>query len=1062
MPLRNPPSPTKMEAEKRQLVRPAKALPWSADIVSAVPRQVVQSLNLASSGATSSGVWSCVVLEDSPGTILAWQQVMTQLTQTMESPESYGKVYLPDLIPRSSRSNDMEEPLTPLLALSNADKESVQLYAAEPTSGTVLLRKLFARDLQASSNRPSRMLRPEKATKVRIPLEDGEYLTVLEAKNNMVIVGTSMGKLYWLVYTHVPVGLHVVQVSASAGLLSRFFSRGDTSDSSPIAAILPLSSDRSSNADGSSPVDSLRSTPRHFEFLSISQLGNVIHWKVTPTVAASHQANFDASFLGNIASARPSTNITVHLPYPTILKVALSADEDSFTCIVKTQDSEESTLQWLSVHFATDQLVLNQVKWLNRFADPSSVEIEGLVGCDNGDTYAALTHSGSVIVMVLLQDQSILHEVDLPMTQVPGLVPNMVVKDTMTHGCLCLCTSGLSVRVRYLPSAVTELDGDDDEPTAKKQRRQAPSNPSVVLTLISHLRSVFWHYYQNQGGDFQLPPSLTKAAPENLQEAIVTFAMELQHKGDASSVRNPLEWHQALIKLLQRGSLYRSLPARARWQLLSVGQELAVYCALPRSSPNPTEQDYLSRLQPHHIGDWLLELQEEEMQSGSASIFPHWLSLALNAAATFRDEYANPFYDVVEDARPQDKLWTSQEALQRVLRRQLEYWKQNSTSVELTHVESVVKATLVSFSETHDSIGMDNDDAKEMYATIKKTAINLLRTVSKDDELAFDLSVKFNYFEGLCEMSVDHEKKADSKFYALDPLFATLDGTDTLSGYTFPQYVLRWHTDRGLYGHTINYGQHSLIDLDTLMKTDERLRPFQWIPAVRQGYFSKATESCMNNSKLPESTLSSSLWALSLAKLANKLEPTRNESVSRRQAAIENRRNLLQAQKELCQGQENLSGDNAQLLPAEKLIEIAMDNLQTASSKDERFQICYIALSVCAAMDESSAEYSAYVWSQSLHLDWNLFSGWIQTEQDLSSPQLRQEVLEETVFGALMEECYNEPKLRQVTFGRHIENLVMDKLGEKKVRKEMLRLLHSVASNTETSVSGRSLVVASY
>jgi hypothetical protein len=1050
MPLRSPPSPTKMAAERRQLVRPSPHMPWSADVVSAVPREVVESLSLAASGAATSASWSCVALEDPPGTILAWQSVITQLTQSIESPQNYVKLYFPDLVPTSRNRSTIIEPLPPLLALANGDKESVQLYAAEPASGLVLLRKLLARDLQASSKSRTGLLRPQGTTKVRIPLEAGEYLTVLEAKHKMIVVGTSLGNLYWLVYTHVPIGLHVVKITASSGLLARFLSRSDT-DTSPVAAILPLSNDPSDS--GATNVD------HHHEFLSLSQLGNVIHWKVTRTVAASHQANFDANVLGNIASAKPTTKMSYHLPYPTVLKVALAADEDSFTCIVKTQDQNDSTLQWLNVHFSTDQLVLNQVKWLNRFADPTTVEIDGLVGCDNGSTYAALTHSGSVIVMVLLQDQSVLHEVDLPMTQIPSLVPNMVIKDTMTHGCLCLSTTGIGVRVRFLPPA---LDAEEeDEPSAKKQRRQA-SNPAIVQTLISHLRSVFWQYYQNQGDEFQLPPSLTKAAPENLQEAIVAFAMELQYKGDASSARNPLEWHQALIKMLQKGSLYRSLPYRARWQLLGIGQELAVFCALPRSSQNAIEQDYLSRLQPHNIADWLMELQEKELQSGSASIFPHWLSTTLDAAANFRDEFANPFYDVVEDSKPLEQLWTSQESLQRVLRRQLDYWKRDSSSVELPHVESVVKTTLTSFSESYDKIGLYDDDSKQLYSTIKKTAIDLLRSVSKDDdELAFDLSVKFNYFEGLCEMSVDHEKKEDSKFYSLDPLFATLDGTDTLSGYTFPQYVLRWHTDRGLYGHAINYGQHSPVDLDVLMKTDERLRPFQWIPAVRQGYFSKATEACMTNSKLPESTLSSSLWALSLAKLANKLEPTRNDSVLHRQAIIENRRNLLQAQKELCQGQEDLSNDNAQLLPADKLIEIAIDNLQSATTKEDRFQLCYIALSICAAMEEGSADNAAYVWSQALQLDWKLFSGWIKTQQDLTSPHLKEEVLEETIFGALVTECYNEQKLREVTFGRHIENLVMDKLGENEVRKEMLRLLHTVTASSE-SMSGRSLVVASY
>jgi hypothetical protein len=51
--------------------------------------------------------------------------------------------------------------------------------------------------------------------------------------------------------------------------------------------------------------------------------------------------------------------------------------------------------------------------------------------------------------------------------------------------------------------------------------------------------------------------------------------------------------------------------------------------------------------------------------------------------------------------------------------------------------------------------------------------------------------------------------------------------------------------------------------------------------------------------------------------------------------------------------------------------------------------------------------------------------------------------------------------LREVTFGRHIDSKVMDKLGERSVQRELLRLLHSAISNTD-SMLAESLVVSSY
>jgi len=116
---------------------------------------------------------------------------------------------------------------------------------------------------------------------------------------------------------------------------------------------------------------------------------------------------------------------------------------------------------------------------------------------------------------------------------------------------------------------------------------------------------------------------------------------------------------------------------------------------------------------------------------------------------------------------------------------------------------------------------------------IQKAPISLLRLVSEgQDDLAFEFCEHYRYFDELCELSVAHGKKQDAtSYYALDdPLFETMAGTDSGSGRSFSQHVLQWHTDRGLFGQVINYGRHSVSDLNRIMEKNIALRQYRWIP----------------------------------------------------------------------------------------------------------------------------------------------------------------------------------------------------------------------------------------
>jgi hypothetical protein len=625
----------------------------------------------------------------------------------------------------------------------------------------------------------------------------------------------------------------------------------------------------------------------------------------------------------------------------------------------------------------------------------------------------------------------------------------MLERDTMTHGCTVMTSIGLGLRVRFIPQDVL--------PSATKKARYSmppgPSSPASApmnYSLVSHLRSAFWQAYQDPEIHRPLPPSLHAAPVETLEHAIVSLALELQQKGDASSAQNPMEWHGALIKFLQERGLYKSVSQEGRWQLFSIGQELAVFGHVTQFhrgiyTSGPWE------CKSYDLADWLSNLQ----QAGTATDWNELLSGLVKAAMDYREAEASLLYDVMHESTPPQPVWLSHKSMQQVLRRQLEEWHQNPTSIERCQAENVVKAALASYSEFYPD--------KAEYKAIQKLSIALLRSLNHNgqtmEELAFDLSVQYDYFEGLCQISVDHEKQRDASMFSLDPLFDTIKGKDVITGYTFAQFVLQWHTDNGLYGHAINYGRHAPNELTMLMKTDERLRQYKWIPAIRQSFFDQATESFLSNNMAGDhGSLRSMQWALSMAKLSNQLVASQNQQ---RQQFIDRKLDLVSAQQMLQEGT-SLSHDGPQQTP-EQLVLLALQRLQEATTMDDRVRFATIALAVCNAMEDASTsiDSTANVWAEALRLDESLWMNWLRMESDLTSRTLKHRVMVDTVFGALLSECRKDKTMSTVCYGRHIESAVLDKVGGDIAKLEFSRLLRSVTASSD-SIQAQSLVVASY
>mmetsp|Transcript_2053 Transcript_2053/g.3755 ORF Transcript_2053/g.3755 Transcript_2053/m.3755 type:complete len:640 (+) Transcript_2053:1-1920(+) len=635
----------------------------------------------------------------------------------------------------------------------------------------------------------------------------------------------------------------------------------------------------------------------------------------------------------------------------------------------------------------------------------------------------------------------------------------MMERDTVTHGCFMVASSGIALRARYISQESAHSPNKRprlNELNAKSDSTRT-SNRATIQTLVSHLRAYFWESYQNPHVERPLPPSLRQAKAELLEQAIIDVAVELQHKGDASSYSISIDWHKTFVKLVQDGGLYRFLSADSKWKIFAIGQELDVFAQIAKTllhKYNLSDLDWLDGLQPHDLADWFLRVHMSESESGwpHASIWVDILGISLDAALAFQEEFPQARYDVITEDGPAS--WISHPSMREMLRRQLKYWRGTNEGVPLQAIELVVKVALHSYNEAWKC--SDNDEnLKEEFAGVQKSAISLLRMVSGgNDELAFELSGKYGYFEGLCEISVAHERKADAALYALDPMFSTMQGRDLLNNLTFPLFVLQWHVNRSLYGHAINYGRHCVNDLNFIMERNSEMRKYRWIPALRQGHYDRTTELCLENCK-ENKGLKSTLWSLSMAKLTNKLVASQNQKVQQRQQEIEKKFELVSAQKQLLGDEVGKKGDS--LLSSDELVELALEKLGDTFETDEKVRLALVGLAVCTSIEDTKAVYEniSRIWAECLLADGAKWSDWAFGGAPLEI--VREEASTDTVFGLVLEECRREKSLSKVTYGRHIEGAVIDRVADDN-REGFIRVLRSFAT---PDVQGESLALGS-
>lgn len=182
---------------------------------------------------------------------------------------------------------------------------------------------------------------------------------------------------------------------------------------------------------------------------------------------------------------------------------------------------------------------------------------------------------------------------------------------------------------------------------------------------------------------------------------------------------------------------------------------------------------------------------------------------------------------------------------------------------------------------------------------------------------------------------------------------------------------------------------------------------------------------------------------------------------------IERSLDLVDAQQMLLSDSEKEK--DCPILPPNELVELAITKLEDCFNEDDRVRLAFVGLTVCNFMDDDkqvAMEQTSRIWAECLLADGARWTEWGLEGVGRSSTDLawlRDEALSSTVFGRLLEECRTEDSMKDVTYGRHIEKDVIDRVQGDENRESFTRVLRVVADTAAAdSIRVDSLMVSTY
>jgi hypothetical protein len=1077
---------------------------WSVDAVGILPQSLMPLSTSSSSNAESAvlvasryGAWSLIGKRERDSSqhgkmvLFVWYSSPTASVKERALQKQVLKLSHPHLSTfesssgrSSSSSSSVDPPPLVQLATSPTKPEEVYVYVANVVSGRILTWKLSRPDL-------SRVLAPPPAAvtwldELQSVEEGAETLTSLSATWNsgmttpFLLVGTSAGHVYSLQQTHVPLAIQVQRVATS----SLFGSINNNSNGlwgSILHSMIPASR---SAATGDAvvttllhPPDDASSSSNYTQgmFHVLTKSGRLQGWRTHKPTESPHW----------IFEAGPKPIDLVALLHDKIkapavrslrvLQAAISPQGHHIHLLVLTEhDDDEYRLYWSVLtmegghgDFAKEEptLTLTTAHWLDRFYDPRSVTVVGLIVAANNTAYAAFQSPGSAPIAMALcgRDNTFdaIHECDLPVGNIPALIVDTMVPDKVVYGCAVWSISGANVRIQYRPTTASPAPSTVPHGSTSRSR-------SAIATLTTHLQSAFWNYYQHPDRSVRLPPSLISANIADLQEAVVGVGCALASRQQALS--NVLEWHLAFLNLLQLSGLYRSLPEVTQWQLLAIGQELTVadrLGSLPSDMSTRIPSWQLEALESRPwqgLGPWFGDLVAKHYGAGQdrQQALVEWLVAMLETAEGYREEHGQKTYYLTSGSRipkmsriEEVPIWTSQIALQRTLLGLLESWHDGGFVGHGGQAVVLATGILQSFGDTYASV--PTEETQSTYANAQRMTIGLLRRQINppNDVVAFRLSVKHHSFKGVCQIAFDHEKKEDAEEFSVVPLFTELaHAKDISTSMLFPAFFLYWHSQRQHFGHVLDYGQYCPDTFRAFLESSEELRPYRWIQAARAGDFEGVTNSLLRNAEKPEILLHDAHLSLSLAKLANSVvesESMDKELAEKRARHIDQKRELVNAQNELF----DETAPSSCLWSAERLLNYAYDRANQAKDAEDKCRIYFTALAICATMEEIDQveKNASHVWFRVLQTELDWWNNLIQSATDLTDTDILRTVKQATLFGGLQTyclDCQDDQSWQHVLYSDRIEHQVLESFGME-FSAPMRRVLRSVVTFMQKS-----------
>lgn len=984
----------------------------------------------------------------------------------------------PTIAWEDSPPNNRNNP--PFLAMASPREEDVYIYVVPANTTTLLLWKVshheLLREMQYTTNHTNKKWKAAIRMDVLVPTSNSmekddsikttkkNYITSLmvhwtTSHSPMILIGTSMGQILLGTQNHVPLGLRFlppILASPTTSILDRLLHtvQYQSPKHIPIATAQRLT---------------------QTSFYTLSVTGQLMVWN-----KASHMTRFQCSMHQSILilwmeysktiqdqSLKKDTENgknyntdtmlqwqTLSLPHSCTVQTATVVESQRRIHVILFMEypDQDERLYWITLQITDTEIQLLAATWLNRFADPHHISIVGLTVSSNDTVYAAFQQNptASCIVMSCRDSSNTIVEVDLPTPFIQGLLVGSMVADTTTHGVTAMERTGMGLRLRYIePEQVSTVPSHNHYTEANHLYH-------TVQKLTKHLLSEFWNAYHQPDRPIQLPPSLQTASLSDLEAAVMAGAEHLRDKHDQQ--QNPRQWHLAYMDWLIQTGLYRNLTSFCKWKLLSIGQQVDIFVALSNvRAESVWQKEQLETLTAANVGEWLCQVQENvhEIGSGDArhEMWTLWLYLVLSKAMKYREDHLHPTYDLGKllpraSTITEIPVWTSSKHIRQVLTKQLAFWRSMGTVGATTEdmVESIIQSSIQTCSDAYASC--TNSETKQAYVDAQSAAMNILRSSRGlvADTFLFGLFQHHCYFSGLCQIALEHERRKDHDHFDLVPLFDELmNEKDIETNLSFSRFVLKWHWNRNLYGHVLEFGKLCPDDLSPLVRTDAS-KSLRWIYDLRQGEYDRCAESLVAHANATDSTIHDARIANRLAFIANEiahLEST-NDIVQRRRCLIDNKADLIYAQQKLLGT--NCAPSDTPWEP-QQLLQYALEHTDQFDDKVEALEI---ALSVCACIrDEYEAQECAQtVWLQAIMLDDHRWKAWLQNEDDLSSWTLCTDVLQQTVFGGLLQICKDLENCPHVQFITYLDDTtILHHLSDRYplLKNEgMLRLMRSV------------------